>query len=123
MKSLQLQFQSPIITLQRRTKPRYPTKASLFLVSSTQEPTTRRVLQCRPRLSTTARASIAHYFILSATSPDKAGDLTVLFKTGGLLLFVYGIANFLVPSFISKDYTMDEDTAVDDASSSDDEQE
>ncbi|EEF32470.1 conserved hypothetical protein [Ricinus communis] len=48
--------------------------------------------------------------LAESTSPAQGGDISVLLPTGGLLLFVYGIANFVVPFFISKSFESDKET-------------
>ncbi|TMX04463.1 hypothetical protein EJD97_008878 [Solanum chilense] len=39
----------------------------------------------------------------AVNSPSASGDLSVLLQTGAVMLFIYWIANFVVPEFIMKD--------------------
>lgn len=39
----------------------------------------------------------------AVNSPATSGDLSVLLQTGAVMLFIYWIANFVVPEFIMKD--------------------
>ncbi|KAF3614196.1 putative rab3 GTPase-activating protein catalytic subunit-like, partial [Capsicum annuum] len=43
-------------------------------------------------------------------SPAASGDLSVLLQTGAVMLFMYWIANFVVPQFILKDLQDDSTT-------------
>ncbi|KAA8523660.1 hypothetical protein F0562_010083 [Nyssa sinensis] len=58
-------------------------------------------------LSTTKAISTS--LILGVTSPAESGDITVLLQTSAVLLFVYWIANFVVPEIISKELQKPDD--------------
>lgn len=57
--------------------------------------------------SFTPRATPASLF-LAATSPPNSGDFSVIFQTSAVMLFMYWIANFVVPEFVMKDLQVDE---------------
>ncbi|KAL3364664.1 hypothetical protein AABB24_013444 [Solanum stoloniferum] len=46
----------------------------------------------------------------AVNSPAASGDLSVLLQTGAVMLFMYWIANFVVPEFIMKDLQQDDTT-------------
>ncbi|WCJ32952.1 hypothetical protein M5689_014342 [Euphorbia peplus] len=81
----------------------------LLSLHSTQEPKRRHRF---PHIKSRA-ATITSSLILAETAPFKGGDLSVLLPTGGLMLFMYFITNYLVPAFIIKGYENDEDETED----------
>ncbi|KAF2285729.1 hypothetical protein GH714_007463 [Hevea brasiliensis] len=98
-----IQFQSSFPSLHPQTKQKHQQqklKTQKWLCPYTQ------------RIPARTRA-IINPLILADTSPSKGGDISVLLQTGGLLLFAYGITNFVVPAFISKQYELDEETKED----------
>lgn len=67
--------------------------------------TTTRHLQWRNRLD-----AVPATLFIAATNPPYSGDLSVLFQTSAVMLFMYWITNFVVPAFIMKDLQGDEAT-------------
>ncbi|XP_040989889.1 uncharacterized protein LOC121237278 [Juglans microcarpa x Juglans regia] len=52
--------------------------------------------------------AIPNSLVLGVSSPAKSGsDLSILLLTSAALFFLYFIANFIVPSFISKSFQLD----------------
>uniref|UniRef100_A0A2P2LEU4 Uncharacterized protein MANES_15G070100 n=1 Tax=Rhizophora mucronata TaxID=61149 RepID=A0A2P2LEU4_RHIMU len=95
-----IQSHCPFLPLHSRIKHKQPLKADALLLPF-REGTTRAGFERSQKLPMRTRV-ITSSFILGATSAVKAGDISVLLQTGGLLLLMYGITNFVVPSFISK---------------------
>ncbi|KAL4566806.1 hypothetical protein LXL04_030931 [Taraxacum kok-saghyz] len=58
---------------------------------------------------TTTTAAASHLVVLGA-NPPPAGDLTVLIPTSVGFLFLYWIANFVVPSMVMKDLESQDET-------------
>nr|XP_043638774.1 uncharacterized protein LOC122609889 [Erigeron canadensis] len=48
-------------------------------------------------------AGITSSVVLAVNSPATTGDLSVLIPTSAVFLFLYWIANFVVPEFVVKD--------------------
>ncbi|XP_044480939.1 uncharacterized protein LOC123207511 [Mangifera indica] len=61
--------------------------------------------------------SDSHYsVVLAATNPPKSGDISVILKTSAVMLFMYFIANFFVPSIISNSKSSEFDEEKKDSS-------
>ncbi|XP_038691824.1 uncharacterized protein LOC119990076 [Tripterygium wilfordii] len=58
--------------------------------------------------------SISDSLVLGLTTSPPKPDISVLIQTGAVLIFFYGIANFVVPYFVSKSLGLDEDEKLED---------
>ncbi|KAJ0046984.1 hypothetical protein Pint_04099 [Pistacia integerrima] len=76
-------------------------------LSSSEKPT--RLTRKFPSLRAFAVTDSYYTLVLAATSPPKSGDISVFLQTSAVMLLVYLIANFLVPSIISKSLELDEE--------------
>ncbi|XP_059444357.1 uncharacterized protein LOC132176230 [Corylus avellana] len=107
-----IQFQTPLAPLHLHLKHKHPLRTSQLLWLSTNEPI--ELILHRPnnlpQLAPRPKA-LPSFLVLGASSAAKAGgDISVLLPTGAALFFLYFIANFLVPNFISKSFQFDKES-------------
>ncbi|KDP39152.1 hypothetical protein JCGZ_00909 [Jatropha curcas] len=89
--------------------PNQPFNTHKLLCPSTQTKLAHTTIPVRTRVIATATTT--PLILVTDTFPANSnGDISVLLQTGGLLLFVYGIANFVFPAFISKSLEFDKET-------------
>ncbi|KAJ7963782.1 Glutathione transport system permease gsiD [Quillaja saponaria] len=103
-----IQLNSPLLPLHSQLKHQQQLRHAKQLWPTTNKPTrTIQLIQHSASLSPLQTKALPHSILFAATSPPKTGDISVFIQTSGLLLFVYWIANFVVPDLISKYYGFD----------------
>ncbi|KAK9269467.1 hypothetical protein L1049_001242 [Liquidambar formosana] len=103
---------SPFLPLLSQNKHKQPQqqqqlKTSKLLWLSSNEPN--RLLQ-RQNISSLVplrTKAVPTSLVLGVTSPAKSGDISVFLQTSAVLLFMYWIANFVVPDIILKYFQLD----------------
>ncbi|XP_052178858.1 uncharacterized protein LOC127792416 [Diospyros lotus] len=107
------QCYSPFFPSLSRSKFRQQPNAARLLHPDT--PLARRRTRRKPMAVSSTALVLA-----AAASPAKSGDISVLLQTSAVLLFAYGIANFVVPEIISRDLQFDQTSKDDDSPSEND---
>ncbi|XP_059645770.1 uncharacterized protein LOC132287541 [Cornus florida] len=103
-----LHSQSSILPLVLQLKHRQLLETPKLFRLTSYEPTTPLRRQNIPTTIHVSTKAISTSIVLGVTAPaESGGDITVLLQTSAVFLFVYWIANFVVPDIISKDLQFD----------------
>ncbi|XP_059662469.1 uncharacterized protein LOC132308412 [Cornus florida] len=100
--------QSSILPLVLQLKHGQPLETPTLFWPTSYEPTTPLHRQNIPTAIHVSTEAINTSIVLGVTAPaESGGNITVLLQTSAVFLFVYWIANFVVPDIISKDLQFD----------------
>ncbi|KAG2678110.1 hypothetical protein I3843_12G130400 [Carya illinoinensis] len=104
-----IQFRTPLIPSHSHLKHKQHLSTPQLLRFSINEPAN--LIPLRPNhlsLPALRAYAIPNSLVLGVSSPARSGgDLSVLLLASVALFFLYFITNFIVPSFISKSFQLD----------------